>query len=279
MSAAPLTDPRRAQALRAALAQMAPWLTPEWAGLGQEGDFGAALYEIAARLAEHSTRRLDQTALRDKLAFLDTLDIAAPAPRSATVPIVFVLAEKRSEPVYAPPRVQIAAKGDDEPVIFETREAIAITPARPLRLIAADPAADRIELAPPAVIAAPKPGPPPVTYRLVSAAEVKGTMLQLAQTVGLADGDLLRIGGISYRIAGKAGEIVTLLDPLEAPAPAGASVEKVTRLELLRASQPQRACRLCRPQGAAEARRARDHRAPPRSAGPRAPSHPARHRL
>ena len=231
MSGVPLTDPRRVQALRAALAQMAPWLAPEWAGFGQEGEFGAALYEIAARLAEHSTRRLDQTPLRDKLAFLDTLDIAAPAPRAATVPIVFTLAEKRGEPVYAPPRVQIAAPGDAEPVIFETREAIAISPARPLRLIAADPGADRIELAPPKVIAAPEPSPPPVTYRLVSAAEPGGTMLQLAQAVGLAAGDLLTIAGTAYRIAKLAGEIVTLLDPLETPAPAGAPVEKVTRLD------------------------------------------------
>ena len=52
----PLTDPRRARALRDALAQMAPWLAPDWAGPKQDGDFGAALYEIAARLAEHSTR-------------------------------------------------------------------------------------------------------------------------------------------------------------------------------------------------------------------------------
>lgn len=227
----PLTDPRRVQALRAALAHMAPWLAPGWAGPGQEGDFGAALYEIAARLAEHSTRRLDQTALRDKLAFLDTLDIAAPSPRSATVPIVFMLAEKRSEPVYAPPRVQIAAAGDDEPAIFETREALAITPARPLRLIAADPGGDRIESAPSNVIAAPQPSPPPVTYRLVSAAEPEGTLLQLAQAVGLAAGDLLSIAGIAYRIAKRSGEIVTLLDPLESPAPAGAAVEKVARLD------------------------------------------------
>lgn len=234
MSTFPLTDPRRAQKLRAALGQMAPWLAPEWAGLEHEGDFGEALYEIAARLAEHSTRRLDQTALRDKLAFLDTLDIVAPAPRSATVPIVFVLAEKRGEPVYAPPRVQIAAADDDQPVIFETREAIHISPARLARLIVADPGADRIELAPPEVIAAPQPTPPPVTYRLVSAAESQGTVLQLAQAVGLAAGDLLRIAGTVYRIAKRTGEIVTLLDPLEAPAPAGAAVEKVTRLDSFR---------------------------------------------
>jgi len=231
VSTVPVTDPRRAKALREALGQMAPWLAPEWAGLGQSGDFGAALYEIAARLAEHSTRRLDQTALRDELAFLDTLDIAAPAPSSASVPIVFMLAEKRSEPVYAPQRVQVAAAGDDQPIMFETREAIMITPARPLRLVAADPGADRIELAPPEVIAPPRLSPPPVTYRLVSAAEPAGVMLQLAQAVGLGEGDLLRIAGTVYRIAKRSGEIVTLLDPLEAAVPAGAAIEKVTRLD------------------------------------------------
>ena len=231
MSGAPLTDRRRAQGLREALAETAPWLAPDWAGPGQEGDFGAALYEIAARLAEQSTRRLDQTALRDKLAFLETLDIAAPAPRSARVPIVFRLAETRSEPVYAPARVQIAAPGEPRPVVFETLEGIAITPARTLRLIAADPAADRIELAPAAVTAAPKPSPPPVAYRLVSAAEPEATTLQLAQSVGLAAGDLLRIAGKAYRILKLAGEIVTLLDPLESAAAAGTAVEKIVRLE------------------------------------------------
>jgi hypothetical protein len=231
VTAPPFTDPRRARALRSALAEMAPWLAPEWAGLDQEGDFGAGLYEIAARLAEHSTRRLDQTALRDQLAFLDTLDIAAPAPKSATVPIVFMLAEKRTEPVYAPPRVQIAAAGADGPVTFETQEGLALTPARLLRLVTADPASDRIELAPSQAIGAPARAPATIAYRLVSAAGLGGTMLQLAQAVGLAPGDLLRIGGIAYRIARKAAEIITLLDPLEAAVPAGAAAEKVTRLD------------------------------------------------
>jgi len=231
VTAAPSTDPRRAKALGEALARMAPWLAPDWAGPGTAGDFGAALYEIAARLAEQSTRRLDQTPLRDKLAFLDTLDIAAPAPRSASVPIVFRLAEKRTEPVYAPPRVQIAAPGDPQPVIFETVEAIAISPARPLLLLAADPAADHIEIAPSEVTAAPTASPPPIAYRLVSAAEPGATMLQLAQSVGLAPGDLVKIAGKTYRLAKLVGEIASLLDPLEESAPAGAPVEKVTRLD------------------------------------------------
>jgi hypothetical protein len=81
------------------------------------------------------------------------------------------------------------------------------------------------------VIAAPQLSPPAVTYRLVSAAEPGGTMLQLAQAVGLAAGDLVRTAGTAYRIEKRSGEIVTLLDALKAAAPAGAAIEKVTRLD------------------------------------------------
>jgi hypothetical protein len=231
VSGIPLTDRRRALALRAALAEMVPWLAPEWAGLDQPGDFGAALYEIAARLAEESTSRLDRTPLRDKLAFLDALDLPAGAPRPATVPIVFALTEKRTTPVYAPPRVQIAAATEDDPVTFETRDALAITAARAIRLIAADPASDRIERAPASVVAAPGGAQAPLLYRLATAAEPGGKTLQLAQAVGLAGGDMLKVGGKVYRIDTVKEAIVTLLDPLEAQAPAGAVAEKVIRLE------------------------------------------------
>ena len=231
MSGIPLTDPRRALALRAALAEMAPWLTPDWAGLEQQGDFGAALYEIAARLAEETTRRLDRTPLRDKFAFLNALDLPAGAPRPATVPIVFALTEKRDTPVYAPARVQIAAAADGDPVTFETRDALAITPARAIRLIAADPGADRIESAPANVIAAPDGAPAPLLYRLVTSAEPGGKTLQLAQAVGLAGGDMLRIAGTAYRVESVREAIVTLQDPLEAQALADAVAEKVSRLD------------------------------------------------
>src|SRR3954466_13960399 len=138
--AGPLTlPPRRARAMRDALAAMARTLVPGGIPEGEGGEVGWAMIEIAARLAEHSSRRLDQTPLRDKLAFLEMLDIAAAPPRAASVPVVFSLAEKRDEPVFAPARVRLAAEGEDgEEISFETRDAIALTPARLIRLIAAD---------------------------------------------------------------------------------------------------------------------------------------------
>lgn len=227
----PITDSRRASALRDALARMVPALAPDWAGLDQEGDFGRALVEIAARLAEHSTSRLDRTALRDKLAFLDALDVATPPPRSATVPIVFTLAEKRLEPVFAPARVRLTAEKGDEEISFETREAIDLTPARLTQLLAADPAADRIERAPAVVTGALDAAVPPTRYLLLSAVEAGGTALQLVQAVGIEPGDLLRLGTIVYRVEKTDGAIVHLKDPLETSAPAQATVEKLVRLE------------------------------------------------
>ena len=232
-------DPRRASQLRAELAASAAMLAPDWSGLQHEGDFGAALVEIAARLAEHSTTRLDQTPLRDKLAFFDALDVATPAPRPATVPIVFTLAERRETPVFAPPRVQLSAEpseaakaaGDKDAVTFETRTALAITPARLADLLAVDPAVDRIERAPGHVTMGFAEGPPPTRYRLLSAVETEAKTLQLVQAVGIAPDDMLRIGAGVYRVEKADGAIVHLRDPLAGPSPAGAQVDKLIALE------------------------------------------------
>jgi hypothetical protein len=239
----PSTDARRASQLREALKHSATMLAPGWTGLEREGDFGRALIEIAARLAEHSTSRLDRTAFRDKLAFLEALDVATPAPQSATVPIVFTLAEKRTTPVSAPARVQLTAKPsaatrnddagkeDREDVTFETREAIDLSPARLAELIVADPAADRIERAPAFVTRGLESEAPATRYRLLSAVETDADALQLTQAVGIEPGDLLRLGGVAYRVEKLDGNIVRLRDRLAGPSPAGAKVEKLIALE------------------------------------------------
>ncbi|MEA3037496.1 MAG: hypothetical protein QOE79_9 [Sphingomonadales bacterium] len=233
----PSTDARRASQLREALKRSAAMLTPDRIGAEGEGDFGRALVEIAARLAEHSTTRLDRTALRDKLAFLDMVDVVTPAPQSATVPIVFTLAEKRLTPVFAPARVQLSAKpdagnrSDAEEITFETRDAIDLSPARLAELIAADPATDRIERAPAFVTRGLDREPPATQYRLLSAVETDADALQLSQAVGIEPGDLLRVAGVVYRVDKLDGNIVRLRDTLAGPSPAGAKVEKLISLE------------------------------------------------
>ena len=227
----PTVDDRRASALRDELSRNAQMLAPDWAGLAQEGDFGRALLEIAARLAEHSTSGLDKTPLRDKLAFLDALDVATPAPQPATAPIVFTLAEKRDTMVFAPARVQLTAKQGKDELTFETRDAIDITPARIAELIVADPATDTIERAPGFVTRSVDSPPLATSYLLLSAVEAKNKMIQLVQSVGIAPGDLLRLAGSVYRVDTVKGGIVQLLDTLGRSAPAGATVEKLIALE------------------------------------------------
>ena len=227
----PIVDARRASKLRDALERDAGMLVPGWAGATREGDFGHALLEIAARLAEHSTSRLDRTPLRDKLAFLEALDVVTPPPRSATAPIVFTLADKRDTKVAAPARVQLTARQGKEELTFETREAIDLTPARIANLVMADPAADRIERAPRFVTRSVDMLEPPTGYVLLSAVEANARTIQLAQGIGIEPDDLLRISDGVYRVEKAKGGIVQLLDPLETPAPAGAPVEKLIALE------------------------------------------------
>lgn len=221
----------KASQLRGALECSARMLAPGWAGATQDGDFGRALLEIAARLAEHSTAQLAKAPLRDKLAFLDALDVATPPPRSASAPIVFTLAEKRETAVFAPVRVQLSADKGKDQITFETREAIDLSPARLAHVIAADPAIDRIERAPGHVNRSVDAEAPPTRYLLLSAVEADTRTIQLVQAVGIVTGDLLRFAGGVYRVESVKGAIVQLRDPLGQSAPAGAAVEKLIALE------------------------------------------------
>jgi len=228
----PVIDARRVSALRDALLRMAPSLVPEWSALGESGTLGKALLEIAGRLGEHTTRRLDQTPRRDALAFFDTLDIPPAAPQAAEATLVFSLVDKRQTQVLAPARTQVATPGrDGQEVIFETVAPFAISPAKLGDLIGVDAAADRVERAPGGVtVAVPPEGPEPL-YRVASFTNSHSTNLQVAPTVGLAQGDMIRLGDAVYRIAAIDGAILNLLDPLEAPAIAGELFTKASTFE------------------------------------------------
>ncbi len=223
-------DPRRAAALRAQLSRLASALTPRWSPTGERDDFASALLAIAARLGEETTRRLDQTAVRDALAFFDFLGLPPLPPRAAAGVLAMALADGSTLPVFAPVRTQVTvAVAGGDPVPFETASGLQVVPGQLAELIAVDPAADRIELAPARVTAIAQPAPAPGSYAVVSPAAAGGQTLQLSPAVGLAAADVLRIGTAAYRIAtvDKNTGIVTLLDPLEAPVAAGATVKRI----------------------------------------------------
>jgi hypothetical protein len=227
----PATDPRRTAALRAVLERLAPALAPQWTGPRQSGTFGRAMVEIAARLAEETTRRLDQTPSRDTAAFFDELDISPSAPRAADATLVFALAEARQTPISAPARVRVAAAVDGDEVVFETLRALSLAPGRLADVFAVDPLKDRIEQAPGRVFATEAPPPVLPVYQVLSFAGAGSKTLQLTSVIGLAAGDLLRVGRTAHRIGEPKGELVPLVDPLEAPAPTGTVVTKIDALE------------------------------------------------
>lgn len=229
----PQVDPRRETVLRSELAAMARTLVPGWRGPQEQGDAGWALMQIAARLSEHVTRRLDETPRRDALAFFSLLDIPPPAARAAEAPVVFTLAAKRTTAVTAPERTQLTASAaGGEELVFETTSAALLTPARLDQVVTVDGRADRIESAPPSFTSLAPPTGAPTTFEAVTFASAESTTLQLTPSLGLEPEDLLRTGGVAYRVkeAGKTG-LVELHEPLERALPAGELVTKITRLE------------------------------------------------
>ncbi|MFC8130883.1 hypothetical protein [Streptomyces sp. NPDC057302] len=225
----PPTDRRRVAELRAYLHRLAPALTPGWTPSRGRDDFGTALLEIAARLAEQTTRRLDRTAERDALAFFDFLGLTPTPPRAATGVLVLALAANHPRAVFAEARTQISAGND---ITFETIRGLRVVPGQIDTLLTLDPATDRIEPGPALVTATQPPPIRPRAYRLVTFAAQHSATVQLSPAAGLATGDLLRIGGQTHRVATSDGNGLVILDDLlPAAAAAGAPATRIDALE------------------------------------------------
>lgn len=227
----PPIDRRPASVLRAALAEIAPTVAPDWYGPGREGTFGRALIEIAARMGEETTRRLELTPRRDALAFFEALDIAPAPPQAAEATMVFALGESRQTPVLAPSRLRVSAAAEPEEVAFETDAALPLTPARLVDLVAVDPTADRLERTPDQVLKVARPELPVGDYALTGFADTGSQIIQLNPILGIEAGDLLRIGDGVYRVEQLDGDLVVLLDALEAPAAEGSVARKIVSFE------------------------------------------------
>jgi hypothetical protein len=227
----PAVDERRAPELLDELQAMARAFLPVWSGAAADGDAGRALLQIAARLGEHVTARLDKSPRRDAIAFFDFLDIPPPAPVPAQVPLVFSLVAKRESTVFAPAHSQVAGKSPDgEEVLFETESGLELTPARLEYLAAIDSLSDHIEEAPPGFLAIAPPELLP-DYQVVTFSDAGSRVLQISPTEGLEENDVLRIDGTAYRIEKVEEELFTLADPLETAIKIGTEVSKITRFE------------------------------------------------
>jgi hypothetical protein len=180
--------------LRSALLHDIAALAPDWRGAQEMQGPDRAVVEIAARLAEEATKRLDKTPERDALAFLEMFDIAPPRPSAAKGVSVFALKENKTAPVLARARTGIEIETlAGEPAQFETVEDLRIQPAQIGLLATLDPAADRLELAPGQVTSL----EPDLTlrpdYQLATSVGPEATLISIDPPVGILPDDLLRV--------------------------------------------------------------------------------------
>lgn len=234
----PPVDDRRARALRATLLRDMSALAPEWRGATEDTGPDRALVDIAARLLEQSTRRLDQTPERDGLAFLELLSIPTPRPRSAEGFAVVALADDRTAPEVIPQGSGFDLEADGEKIRFETADALTIHATRIATVTTVSPQTDEIGRAPPQVFALDGEAGDVLNYPLVASVGPEDRFLRLGFTTGLEEGNLLlcQPEGATPQI--KTIEtlsddgLVTLAEPIGAVLQVGATdIHRMTWLE------------------------------------------------
>lgn len=197
----PLIDERRGKQLRADLLRNIAALAPDWRAVENPSGHDRALIEIAARLFEHATQRLDKMPGRDALAFLDMFDIPGPKPSSADGYAIFALAENATGTEMIGPRAGLDVPNEaGEDARFETTEALPIHAARVKVLATVEPSTDRIGMAPAAVSALEPDELPTLNYRLAATSGPEDTVIRLDMSTGLEPGHLLRIENLATHV-------------------------------------------------------------------------------
>ena len=227
----PKTNRRQASDIHEELEAIASVFLPEWRGMESDGEFGQALFEIIARLGEHVRTRMEKTAWRDAVAFFDSLDIPVQAPRPAAAPLVFLLGEKVNSPVFAPSGVQVGAKTEDGELLFESLEAVTLTPARLEFIAAVDTDKDSIELPAPGFLELEPPEGPLPTFFAANFAEKESQTIQIEPFEDLNSGDQIKIGDSVYRLEEGQDGLFTLMDSLETDVEEGTEINKVLNFE------------------------------------------------
>src|SRR5262249_31284473 len=135
--------------------------------LDAEGEMSQALINIVARFSEIVIDRLNEAPDRNFLAFLNLLGVSPQPVQPARVPLTFYLSTENIGYAVVPAGTQVAAepaKGEANPVIFETERELVVVPAKLDSLLLRDADRDRylqydsiVPQAPPAPNAAGNP--------------------------------------------------------------------------------------------------------------------------
>ena len=124
------------------------------------GSPGAALIAVFAHFCEITGERLNGALDKNRLAFLELLGASQLPPQPARVLLTFSLTAQSIADVVVPSGTQVGAapaKGEKEPVIFETEHDVVVTAARLVRIGVREPERDAFTLADPSRLVAPVP--------------------------------------------------------------------------------------------------------------------------
>jgi hypothetical protein len=113
---------------------------------GEEPDAGSALVRVFARMAKHVVDRLNRVPDKSFLAFLGLIGVEPSAPRSAEVPLTFLLSEGATAEPFIPARTRVAAEmpdGESREVTFETASDLTVSRASLASVVVLDPINDR----------------------------------------------------------------------------------------------------------------------------------------
>jgi hypothetical protein len=218
MKAAPSLDGRRARELDAELRRRA---TAVLSGDGRSpplGPIDKAILQVAARIGEEVTRRLDLAPAKQADNFYTAAGIGRDPARPATLPVAFVLTDGAKAGGIAPAQTQLMVDADG-PVIFETGKTIDLAPGTIAALRGLDAGTDAIAIPSASMMAAKLPRVAPIARRLRSGAAAGATKIQVDPAAGLAPGTLLLLGAgdaaREYLAVAVEGDLVTIEPPLE----------------------------------------------------------------
>lgn len=141
----PSIDSRNKDQIIQYLARLAPFYTPEYRFTLDSTEAGATLMMIFAEMAEENVKKLNRAQLKNQKAFYNLLGITGLPPLPAKALLHFELSLGAKEPVFIPARTQVFAQPPEgEPVPFETKEPVLVTPAEISEVFNISPAVDRI---------------------------------------------------------------------------------------------------------------------------------------
>lgn len=224
-------ETRRERDLREELLNRArSWLSG-WEPGEEGGEFGKAMFSIAARLSAEATQRLNRVGEKNFRGLLHWLGVQGKSAHAARMPVVFSMTP-RSPPELARRPIRLQAKAVDPPVVFETQQDVQVVAATPVALVGTY--GDQFFTAPAAVYQPQPPQPLPSRWRTKSAAPKDARQLQLNPAEGLSTGDVLRIDHADgstrpikeYRVTESRAGIVSIAPALHADVGADIAVTR-----------------------------------------------------